>query len=350
VTGDRNGGVWLAASVLLARHLTAQPALPPTEQARLAGTVVRASRAEGLALDSGLSAPVADGLQLAGAAELESVWPGDLVELVRDENGLVTHLWVLPRLAQRVPLWQAATPQSPVSRFWWEHGGEAYPDSLHAAEATFGLQRPATALEATVAFECPTAGETAEFTVLDNEKAVIWAKRLAAGTSAALRCPLLKGGSLTLRCRLNGDRAPDDQQCVWGNPAIVLRELGLIPLHPSAADDLVGQLAAGLAGVDAGAIGLALPRVHGLSPSVARDLQQDLLVAVGRAHRVVGVLPWEADRDLSDAQRQQAQAASIASVLVSEVRYSPDGTMVKAALVHAASGETLAVAETTVKP
>ena len=341
---------WVALVMIAGGCVWGQPALPPDERPHVSGTVTRISRADGIALDTGLSAPLAAGLQVEGAAEVEGVTPGDLVDLVRDENGLVTHLRVLPRLTQRVPLVQATTAPVPLAQFWWTHEGQDYPDSVHAADATVGLQVAAVSLEATVAYVSADMADAVEFAVLDGDKAVIWSKRVEAGTTAALRCPLVKGGALTLRCRRADESLPDEAQCVWGSPTLVLREAGLIPLSPGTADDLVTKLADSLRGVDAGAIAIAQPRVYGLSPQIARDLQQDLLVALARKHAVVGLLAWEGDRELTDAQRQQAQAAGAGSVATSELRYAPEGTTVRVVLVHAASGEAIASAETTVRP
>jgi hypothetical protein len=327
----------------------AQPPLPPEERPHVIGTVVRVSQADGLALDTGLSAPLSDGLRITGAGSLQEIAPGDLVEVVQDANGLVTALRLMPRLAQRVPLIEAVSPRTPLSRFWWTHDGQDFPDSLYAADAAIALQAPAVMLEGTVAYVPEGTADAAEFAVLDNAGAVLWSRRLSAGETAPLKCPL-QGAAITLRCRRPDGSTPDHTHCIWGSPTVLLKELGLIALPPKASDDLAARLDASLKGVDPGAIGVAQPRVIGLSPQLARDLQQDLLVSLGSRHAVTGFMPWEAGPQLTDGQKQAAQTAQAASVAVSELRYSPEGSVAKVSLVHVASGETLASAETTIAP
>ncbi len=329
-------------------HCSAQPPLPPEERPSLLGTVLRLSQTGGIALDNGTTVPLAGAVRVSGAEGLQAIAPGDLVDLVQNADGLVTAIRVVPRLAQRVPLVEAA-PKAVLSRFWWTRGGQEFPDSLYGADATIPLQAPAVSLESTVAYLPQDATDTAEFAVLDNAGTVLWSQVIPAGGTALLRCPL-QGATVVLRCRRADGSTPDHTHCVWGQPTVLLRELGLIPLSPSVAADLAAKLEAALGGVDTGAIGLAQPAVIGLSPQMARDLQSDLLVALGRRHPVVGFMPWEATSELTDAQRKAAQDAKAAAVAVSELRYAPDGSAAKASLVHVASGEVLAGAEARVNP
>jgi len=313
------------------------------------GTVVRLTPADGLTLEGGLAAPVAEAVRVTGAQDLQQVAPGDLVEIVRDANGLVTDLHRLPRLAQRVPLVEVASPHVPLSRFWWTHDGQDFPDSLYAADAAIPLQVPAIALEATVAYLPQEGADAVEFAVLDEAGVVLWSQRVPAGGVVALRSTL-QGGTLVLRCRRADGAVPDHTHCIWGSPTVLLREPGLFPLRPAVTADLAAKLDAVLKNVDPGPLGIAQPKIVGCSPQMARDLQQDLFTALGARHPVVGLMPWEAGADLTEAQRQAAQAATVTSVAVSELRYSPEGSVVKLALVHAAAREILATAETTIKP
>jgi len=285
---------------------------------------------------------------VTGAEGLQAIAPGDLVEIVQDANGLVMGIGVLPRLAQRMPLIEAVSTRVPLSRIWWTHEGQDYPDSVYAADATVSLQVPAVTLEGTVAYVPTDATDAAEFAVLDNGGAVLWSQRVAAGGTASIRCPL-QSAAIVLRCRRADGSTPDHTHCIWGSLTVLLKELGLISLPPDAAGDLATELDADLKGVDAGAIGIAQPKTIGLSPQVARDLQSDLLVALGRRHPVVGFMPWEAAVPLTDAQRQAAEKAQAATVAVSELRYTPEGSTATVRLVHVVSGEVLASAETTIR-
>lgn len=339
--------IWLVW--LMVGAAPAQPPLPPEDQPAILGSVVRLSRTDGLVLDNGLSAPLAEGVRLQGAEQLEAVEPGALVEVRQDADGLVYTIAVLPRIIQRVPLVEGASAHASMSRFWWTYGGQDYPDSIYAAEAEIPLGVAAVALEGAVAY-IPTPGEdAAEFAVLDQTGAVLWSHRVSAGQVQSLRCGL-SGASITLRCRRADGGVPDHTQCVWASPTLILRELGFLRLRPSVAEDLVSRLDAQLVGVDAGTVGLAQPRVIGASPQTARDLRDDLLVALGRKHPVGAVLSSEAGPVLTEAQKQAAQAAGVTSVALSEVRYSPQGSTARLSLVHVASGELLAASEVTVEP
>jgi hypothetical protein len=334
--------------LLLCGVAVAQPPLPPEERPSILGTVVKVSAADGIALESGATAPLAEGVRVSGAEGLAAITAGDLVDLAQDANGLVTSIRVLPRLTRRMPLIEAA-PQAAVSRFWWTHDGRAYPDSLYGADATIPLQVAAVGLEATLAYLPQEAGEAAEFAVLDAAGTVLWSAQVTTGATVPLKCAL-PGGQFALRCRRADGSTPDHTHCVWGGPTVVLKELGLLPLPPSAADELAAGLEASLKGVDPGPIAVALPKVVGLSPHVARDLQSDLLIALGRRRAMVGLMPWEAGALLPDAQRTAAQDRGAAAVAVAELRYAPEGSEARASLVHLASGEVLATAEATVKP
>ena len=341
--------MWLVTIGVMGGCVLAQPPLPPEERPHVFGTVTRLTAADGIALESGLAAPLADGVRVTGAEGLPAIAPGDLVEITQDANGLVTAICVVPRLAQRAPLVETAASRTPLSRFWWTHDGRDFPDSLYAADASVSLQVAGVLLEGTVAYLPQDATDAAEFAVLDNAGAVLWSARVAAGSTAPLRCPL-QGAAMVLRCRRADGSTPDHTHCIWGSPTVLLKELGTIALPPGASADLVAKLDAALKGVEAGAIGVAQPKVIGLSPQIARDLQCDLLVALARKHSVVGCMPWEAATALTDAQVQAAQKAQATSVAVSELRYSTEGSAVKLALVHVASREVLASVETTVKP
>ena len=333
---------------LAATCALAQPPLPPEERPTVLGTVLRVSETDGIALESGTAAPLADGVRVSGAESLQVIAPGDLVDLAQDANGLVISIRVLPRLAQRVPLTEVA-PNAPLARFWWTHEGQDFPDSIYGADATVPLQAPVVSLEATVAYLPQDSADAAEFAVLDNAGAVLWSRRVAAGQTASLKCAV-QGAAIVFRCRRADGSTPDHTHCIWGAPTVLLRELGLIALPPTAADDLAAKLDAALKGVDAGAVGIAQPKVVGLSPQIARDLQGDLLIALGRRHPVVGFMPWEAGTGLTDAQRKAAQDAQATTVAVSELRYAAEGSTVGAWLVHVTSGEVLASAETTIEP
>jgi len=285
----------------------AQPPLPPEDRPGIQGTVMRLSLTDGIALDGGTAAPLAESVRVVGAEGLQRISAGDLVDLARDANGLVTRITVLPRLAQRAPLIEVA-PRMTASRFWWNHDGRAYPDSFYAAEASVPLQVAVVSLEATVAYLPQDPTDAAEFAVLDQAGTALWSARVLAGQSTHLYCPVA-GGTLTLRCRRADGSLPDHTHCIWGSPMALLKELGLISLPPTAADALAAGLDAALKGVDAGSIAVAQPKVVGLSPQIARDLQGDLLVALGRRHPVVGCMPWEAATTLVDTQRKAAEAA-----------------------------------------
>ncbi|MBM3474425.1 MAG: hypothetical protein FJX75_14270 [Armatimonadetes bacterium] len=341
--------MWLLAIGVMARGAFAQPPLPPEERPSVFGAVTRLSAADGIALDTGLAAPLVEGVRIAGAENLAAIAPGDLVEITQDANGLVVDIRVVPRLAQRTPLVTMATTRTPLSRFWWTHDGREFPDSLYAADAAISLQAAGVLLEGTVAYLPPDATDAAEFAVLDNAGTVLWSTRVAAGNTAPLKCAL-PGAAFALRCRRADGSTPDHTHCIWGSPTVLLKELGSIPLPPGASADLAAKLDAALKGVDAGAIGIAQPRVIGLSPQMARDLQCDLLVALGRRRPIVGCVPWEAVTTLTEAQIQAATKTQATSVAAPELRYSPDGSVVKLALVHVASREVLASVETTVKP
>jgi hypothetical protein len=340
--------MWLV-TIAVGGCALAQPPLPPEERPHVFGAVTRLSATDGIALESGLAAPVAEGVRVTGADGLTSISPGDLVEMTQDANGVVVDIRLVPRLAQRVPLVEMGTTRTPLSRFWWTHDGRDFPDSLYAADAAISLQAPGVLLEGTVAYLPPDATDAAEFAVLDNAGAVLWSTRVAAGSTSALKCPL-PGAAFVLRCRRADGSTPDHTHCIWGSPTVLLKELGSIPLPPGASADLAAELDAALKGVDSGAIGIAQPKVIGLSPQMARDLQGDLLVALGRRHPVVGCVPWEAATTLTEAQIQAATKAQATSVAAPELRYSPDGSVVKLALVHVASREVLASVETRVKP
>jgi len=124
-------------------------------------------------------------------------------------------------------------------------------------------------------------------------------------------------------------------------------EYGEVALRPEAAAGTVASLAQDLGQIDPGRIIIATPRALGMASTVARDLQDDLLVAMARRYAVAGVMQRAATTELTDADVQAAQSAEADTVAVGEIRYHPEGSVVRVALVDATTRETLARAEMT---
>lgn len=330
----------------------AQPALPPQERPRVIDTIVTASETDGIALQSGRAAPLAKGVEVRGARSIADLTPGDLVELLQDENGLVKEITVLPRLAQRRPLVEVISGTTPISRFWWSHQGEEFPDSIYTADATVPLQVKVLAFEAGVAYLAPAGEGPVTFAVLDAQDAVLWEARVSPGETARAGCPLGTTGTLTLRCRRADGSRPDHTHCVWASPTVLLQELGSVPLHPDQVTELIGKLAEALGALDPGAIAVAEPEVIGLSQSMAIDLQQDVFVALGSRFRVTGLTSVPSRPYLTGFGAGGAGGGGLDgdAVAAAELRYAPDGATVRVALVSVDGQEILAKAETTIQP
>jgi hypothetical protein len=327
-----------------------QPPLPPQERPRAVATVIAASERDGLVLQGGKAAPLATGVQLRGVGSLAELAPGDLVELVQDENDLVQQITVLPRLAQRKRLAEVVAGSTQISFFWWRHEGTDFPDSIYAADATVPLQVPTLALEATVGCLLAPGEGPVTFAVLDAQGTLLWEAQVSPGETKPLRCPLGGTGTVALRCRGPDGNVPDHTQCIWGSPSLLLQEPGSIALHPDLASKLVDTLARELGNIDPGAIGVTQPRVTGLSQSMAIDLQHDLLVALGLRYKVAGLTPRPLSMDLAHYDPAAAGDLAADTVTASEIRYAPEGSAVRVALISADSREILAQAEATLQP
>lgn len=328
----------------------AQPPLPPQERPRVVGTVVSASERDGVVLQGGKAAPLAKGVELRGVNGIGELAPGDLVELVQDENGLVLRLAVLPRLGQRRPLVEVVSGNTSASFFWWERQGKELPNSIYAADATVPLQVPALALEATVAYVAAADESPITFAVLDVKDALLWEAQVAPGEATELRCPLGQTGAITLRCRRTDGSVPDHTHCIWGSPSVLLRDLGSIRLDPRVATGITDALTEALGGLDPGRIGVARPRVIGLSDEVAADLQQDLLVALGSRYKVAGLTSWPLPVELAGYDPRATQDLAADTLAAAELRYAPEGSVARVALISADGREVLAQTETTIKP
>jgi len=328
----------------------AQPPLPPAERPKLTGQLYSIAGAETITLTTGASLSLAPTLKVAGAASLGDVLPGDLVELIRDENGFVTDLTVLPRLVRRKPLVEVVAGNPPVCRFWWVHDGRDYPDSLYTAQASLPLQEHAGLLEATVACVAPAGADPITFAVLGDQEPPLWDKQLRPGDTAAVKCRLGPAPVIQLRCRRADGTPPDPRSCVWGSPTVVLLGPGLITLKPAATDELARALAGSLRNVAAGAIAIAQPTVLGLSQDLARDLQDDLFTALGHRFEVAGCLRLSPGLALTDQVRAAAKSLGASSVLTGEVQYQPDAPQVRLVLFDLAGNEPLAQLQTSLKP
>jgi hypothetical protein len=342
----RTAALWLLLMPAVARS---QPPLPPTERPRTIGPVLGVTGAESITLQDRPAAPLAPGLKLHGATSLAEVMTGDLVELTQDENGLVSEIAVLPRLAQRRPLTTVIPGAVRVARLWWRRGDRDYPDSLYAAEASLPLQVRSAVLEATAAYR-PASGEPAVFSVLGDRDTVLWQRQLRPGETAAFRCSLGRTSTLVLRCRRPDGTRPEHESCLWGNPTVTLLDSGTAPLKPPATDALAAQLAGALKNVQPGSILIAQPRVIGLGQEMARDLQEDLYVAVARRLKVVGLARLEVGPELSDPARAAAKALGATAILASEFRYHPEGVAASLVLWDAESKEALAQLQAVLKP
>jgi len=340
----------LALAWVFASGALAQPPLPPQERPHVLGTVLKISATDGLALETGTAAPLAEGMEVRGAASVEAIGPGDLVEVVTDDNGMVMEIEVLPRLADWRPLAEMVQANAPVSRFWWRHDGQDYPDSIYSAEVTLPLTARASAIAATAAYAAPGADSPLTFMVLGHADAVIWEKTLQPGETAEVTASLSQGASVGFRCRRTDGSIPDHTHCVWANPRVLLREYGDIQLHPSATTDLVTQLAEDLGQITPGRILVALPRVVGLTPTIANTLREDLLIALAARYEVAGATTHQAVDTLSAALAQAAQAVEADTVAAAEIRYAAEGSILTAVLLNVATNETLARAEMTLKP
>jgi hypothetical protein len=340
----------LALLLLASGIARAQPPLPPAERPKAFGQVYTITGVETLVLTTGTSLSLAPTLKVTGAASLMDVLPGDLVELIRDENGLVTDLTVLPRLVRRKPLVEVVAGNPPVCRFWWVHDGRDYPDSLYTAQASLPLQERAGALEATAACVAPAGADPVTFAVLGDKEPPFWEKQLRPGETAAVKCRLGPAPVIQLRCRRADGTPPEPRSCVWGSPAVVLQEPGLIALKPAATDELARALADSLKNVAPGAIAISQPTVLGLSQDLARDLQDDLFAALGRCLKVAGCLRIPSGLALTDQVRAAAKALGASSVLTSEVQYQPGAPQVRLVLFDLAGNEPLAQLQTSLKP
>ncbi len=340
----------LALAWAFASGTLAQPPLPPQERPHVLGTVLTISATDGLALETGTAAPLAEGIQVRGAASVEAIGPGDLVEVVKDDNGMVMEIEVLPRLSDWRPLAEMVKANAPVSRFWWQHDGQDYPDSIYSAEVKLALTARASAIAATAAYAAPGADSPLTFLVLGHGDAVIWEKTLEPGETAEVTAPLSQGASVGFRCRRPDGSIPDHTHCVWASPRVLLREYGDIQLHPNATTDLVTQLAEDLGQIAPGRVLVALPLVIGLTPSMAKTLREDLLIALGARYEVAGATTQQAPGNLSAAVTQAAQAVEADTVAAAEIRYAAEGSIVTAVLLNVATNETLAQAEITLKP
>ena len=339
-----------ALLVVMAVAAYAQPPLPPQERPSKLGTVLTVSETDGLALEDGTAAPLAEGVRLEGVQGLEELGPGDLVEVVQDDNGLVSVLRVVPRLADWKPMLEVAQAGASASRFWWQHEGRDFPDSVYAADLQVTFASRVSALSATAAYVPKTAQGPVRFVVLDHTETVIWEKSLAPGETAELTCPLPHGASVTLQCRRVDGSVPDHTHCVWGSPSVLMRGFGSITLAPAAADDIVAGLAESLGQVDPGRLVVAMPRTIGLAAELGKSLQEDLLVALARRYVVAGAMTQASGKDLTDTDVQAAQSLEAETVAASEIRYAEDGSTIHVTLVDATTRETLARAETKLKP
>jgi hypothetical protein len=327
-----------------------QPALPPQERPPVVATIADAGQGDGIVLEGGKAAPLGKDVELRGVDGIDGLGPGDLVELVQDENGLVHRITVLPRLAQRRPLAEVIAGNTPASFFWWRHEGEDYANSIYAADATVRLTVPSLALEATIAYLAAADEAPATFAVLGPDEAPLWQTQLAPGSTAQLQCSLGKAATIALRCRRSDGSVPDHTHCIWGSPEVLLQELGSTPLRPEVAAEIADGLAGALGAIDPGKIGVARPRVVGLSDALAVDLQQDLFVALGSRYQLAGMTSVSLSPELTDHDPGPAADLAADSLVAAEIRYAPEGSVARVALISAGGGEILAQTQATIQP
>lgn len=327
-----------------------QPPLPPTAQPKKLGTVAAVAGTETIALTNGVSAPLAQPLKLSGVGTLAELMAGDVVELRQDANGVVTEITVLPRLVQRKSLLEVLAGNPPVVRFWWTHQGRDFPDSLTTAGAALPLRERCVAFEATAAHVAPASAPPVTFAVIGDGGAPLWQQALRPGETAAVKCALGQAPKVELRCRRADGTPPGPSTCIWGSPTVVLQEPGMVAWGPEVGENLAARLSEALKSVAPGKIAVARPTIIGLSPDMARDLQEDLFTALGHRFKVAGMLALDARPELSEAVRAAAKAVGATSVLTSELRYAPDGARVELSLVDVQANESLAHVPMSLKP
>ena len=338
--------LWCGALGLLAgAGSLGQPPLPTDELPREVGVITALRGAEIVTLSTGRTSVFSETVALTGVAAVTELAPGDAVEVVYDQQDRVAAVRLLPRRARTCPLVDASRPAPGAQPVTWRDGETLYPGSLLAAEAVLSLTVNAAALEGLAVYR-PAPGEAAPavFRVLDAEGQTLWAEEVNPGQAAAFRCRVSGTAALHLQGALPGGRTPPAGACIWASPRLVLAESEAIPLEPAAADTIVAALAAVPAA--AGVVGLvvALPDVIGLSPEMAPDLQDDLLVAAARRFRVVGKLRATARQALPADQQEAAKALGADAVLASRLVYAEDGPQVTAWVVSVEDAVTLAEA------
>lgn len=337
--------LWAAASLaVLLPGAFAQPPLPPAARPSELGIVRDVEPAESIRLETGVLAPISEATMVTGPHD--SPLPGDLVELRYGPQGIVSHITILPRRPQLYPLSHLRADQGAVYHAYWQHEGKDYPDSLRTAGLRLRVAGGALQLQGQAAYEAQEpADQPPSFAILDQDGNALWQQQIMPGQVVPFRCSLRGVSYLQLKCAQADGEPVSDWACLWLSPMLVLRQMEYVALRPALSEQLAEQLAAGLGGLDPGAVAIGVPEVIGLADGMARDLRDDLFVAAGARFRLAGALPRTTAWTPTESDRTAAEALGATTLLVSQIRYRGPETQIRARLLTVADNEQLATAE-----
>jgi len=339
---------WLAIAslALVMPGAWGQPPLPPAARPHDLGLVADIKPAESILLETGASALMSEATKVSGP--YNRALAGDLVELAYGPEGTVSEITILPRRTQLRPLADLRAEKGAAYRAYWQHEGQVYPDSLRTADVRLNASGIALQVVGQAAYdEAEATQPPAAFGLYDQDGKVLWQQQLAPGQMAAFRCPVRGASYLQLKCLGANGEALSDWACVWVSPMLVLRQMEYVALRPQVSVQLAQALAQRLGKVDPGAVAIGMPQVIGLSDEMARDLRDDLFVAMGGRCKVVGALPRTTAWPPSQEDQTAAKALGANAILVSQLRYVGPQTQVHARLLTVADNEELASAEVT---
>jgi len=311
-----------------------------------------------LLLDDGALVRVAPGTRILGAdgtpGDRDAISRGSRVIVTYAADGSVGQLRVYaPTATQRVYLSNLAPARGAAYALTAHDGTADRSRSLVVSRATYSRPANWTQFVSEVRYDPRgTAGApaAARFVLTDSFGEALVERVVAAGQTAALSAGLDANATdrLTLEVAPAGEGQPAREACLWLDPHFVIAAPAgtASALSRSLPQRLVDALvkALGEARMDGLAVAEFAPIRVSRDQTFLRDLNEDLLVLLGRRYRVAGVyrnrLPLGAP--IPDANRTELQKLGAAFVLVGTVNARAEGTVINAAVVQLDNGALVA--------
>jgi TolB-like protein len=287
------------------------------------------------------------------ASKREEISRGSRVVATQAADGSVAELRVFaPQAAQLVYLSNLAPARGAAYVTTVDGGTEARSRSLALARATYARAANWTQFASDVRYDphgAQGAPASARFMLKDSFGDAIVDRVVSAGQTAPLNAGLDANATdrLTLEVAPAGEGQLEQDWCLWLDPRFVIPPAGTPQqLSASLPQRLVGALtkALGETRIDGLAVAEFTPIRTNRDQSFLRDLNEDLVVLLGRKYRVAGVYRnrLALGAPIPDGNRNELQKLGATYVLVGTVNARAEGTVVDAVVVQVDNGALIA--------